>query len=207
MENFQPAKMPKQYFDVINIAETQGCSIEEAHKIAARFRREKVFLNDFYQVNMRYVEWPGGKQIAHLSIKRRDKEAIHDWRHIQEIKNLLVGEECEGFELYPAESRLVDEANQYHLWVFTDSTVRIPVGDYDRKVGTPEDAAKYGAKQRAWEPKAANPLLDAAKGILDLLRSTPEMEMAAYVTRGEAVITRYIRDLETAVAEAERKEG
>jgi len=30
---------------------------------------------------------------------------------------MIVGEEHEAFEVYPAESRLVDTANQYHLWV------------------------------------------------------------------------------------------
>lgn len=150
MKPFQKARMPKEYYDVINIAETQNVTIDEAHKIATRFRKERVYMNDIYQVNIADCDFYGSPMI-HLSIKRRDKEAIHDWRHLQEIKNLLVGPECEGFELYPAESRLVDEANQYHLWVFTNPEQRIPVGDPTRKVGTPEQAARHGAKQRPFE--------------------------------------------------------
>lgn len=147
MQPFQPAKMPKAYFDIINIMETQNVSSEVAHEIAAKFRKEKVFLNDLYQVNVAEVvifDLPG----VHLSIKRRDREIIHDWRHLQQIKNMLVGEECEGFELYPAESRLTDEANQYHLWCFKSDKARIPVGNTARFVSGPEEAAKHGAKQR-----------------------------------------------------------
>ena len=48
-----------------------------------------------------------------LSIKRRDRAPVHDWRELQQIKNMIVGDEHEGFEVYPAESRLVDTANQY----------------------------------------------------------------------------------------------
>lgn len=56
--------------------------------------------------------------VIHLSIKRRDRHPIHDWRHLQRIKNELVGTEYDAVELYPAERRKVDTANQYHLWVF-----------------------------------------------------------------------------------------
>lgn len=86
---------------------------------------EEVYLNDRYQVAKRTIE---DGRMVHLSIKRVDREPIHDWRDLQAIKNMLVGPECEAIEIYPAESRLVDTANQYHLWVFTDETYRIPVG-------------------------------------------------------------------------------
>lgn len=66
--------------------------------------------------------------IVHLSIRRTDRQAIHDWRHLQKIKNELIGRENEAIELYPAESRLVDEANQFHLFGFADPTLRWPVG-------------------------------------------------------------------------------
>jgi len=57
-------------------------------------------------------------QMTYISIKNRDKTAIHDWRHFQQIKNELVSPECEAVEIYPNEDRLVDTANQYHLFVF-----------------------------------------------------------------------------------------
>jgi len=52
-----------------------------------------------------------------LSIKRKDREVIHDWREIQKIKNTICGNDREGLELYPSEKRLVDTSNQYHIFV------------------------------------------------------------------------------------------
>jgi hypothetical protein len=73
----------------------------------------EVFDNGKYQVIVR-AEQEGWEW---LSIKRKDREVIHDWRELQEIKNAICGEEREAVELYPAESRLVDSSNQFHLWV------------------------------------------------------------------------------------------
>lgn len=69
--------------------------------------------------------------MVHLSIKRFDRAPIHDWRVMQEIKNKILGPEHEAVELYPAESRLTDTANQYHLWCFKDAAARFPFGYFD----------------------------------------------------------------------------
>lgn len=109
------------------------------------------YLNNLYQVEVRDADvrgedWP---PMLWLSIKRRDKNPIHDWRDLQRIKSEIVGPDCEGVEIYPAESRLVDSANQYHLWVIREPGIRFPFGFFDgRQVMGPEDAAKMGAKQR-----------------------------------------------------------
>lgn len=103
---------------------------------------EEVWVNDIYTVQVRrHLKVPAvldeeGKPflICWLSIKRNDQAPITDWRHMQWIKNQLVGEECEGCELFPAESRLVDGANQYHLWVFENPTFRFPFGFTERSV-------------------------------------------------------------------------
>jgi len=100
-------------------------------------RHEKIWLNDRYQVNVRRCEAPGEGQwpaMLHLSIKRIDRSPVHDWRDLQEIKNMIVGPECEAVELYPAESRKVDTANQYHLWVIETPDIRFPFGFVDRLV-------------------------------------------------------------------------
>ena len=108
--------------------------------------------NDLYQVQMRLFFNDSFKaEMAHLNIRRVDGAAIFDWRHRQLIKNQLVGEECEGFEVYPAESRLSDTSNKYHLWVFTDARLRLPVkvnGDDRRDVITEEIRSPAGARQR-----------------------------------------------------------
>lgn len=59
----------------------------------------------------------------HLLIARRDGKPIHEWHTLQRIKNTLVGPEFEAVELYPAQSRLIDTGNVYHLWVFLDQPI------------------------------------------------------------------------------------
>jgi hypothetical protein len=86
-----------------------------------------------------------------LSIRRQDRKAIRDWRHFQRIKNELCGPEREAIELFPAESRLVDGANQYHLWVFPEGQ-HVPIGwEVDRMVTGADEAAAIGAVQRDLE--------------------------------------------------------
>ena len=114
--------------------------------------QDKVWINDIYQVNVREH---GGLDVGeplivvHLSIKRRDKQPCKDWRHFQLIKNQLVGDECEGVEIYPAESRLVDTSNQYHIWCIKDPKYTFPFG-WDAGRITAEGSVG-GAIQRDFE--------------------------------------------------------
>ena len=94
---------------------------------------DKVFVNGTYQVNVKYLEPAGIKGWIWLSIKRKDKEVINDWREMQKIKNAIAGEEREGVELYPAESRLVDTSNQFHIFVMPEGD-KFPFGYGDRLV-------------------------------------------------------------------------
>lgn len=106
----------------------------------------EIWLNSRYQVVKSLVGDGDMGPLIHLSIKRRDRASMHDWRELQRIKNELVGPDAEGVELYPAESRLVDTSNQYHLWVFPK--FKFPFGYGDRMVAL-ESAA--GAQQRPFE--------------------------------------------------------
>ena len=118
------------------------------HSLVAQGKFDACWLNDTYTVLVREFIVPNWPQpMTHLSIKRNDKDWIHDWRDLQQIKNEVLGIEREGIELYPAESRLVDEANQYHLYVLPAGH-EWPVGVDERQIGTPEDAEKAGARQR-----------------------------------------------------------
>jgi hypothetical protein len=106
----------------------------------------KILLNDTYQVLLRDAEsGPGWPPMYWLSIRRLDREPVMDWRDLQQIKNMIVGPEHEGMEIFPAESRLVDSANQYHLWVFKDKTFRLPFGFNTRYV---EDKHQIGHSQQ-----------------------------------------------------------
>lgn len=71
-----------------------------------------------------------------LGITAIDETARHDWREFQQLKNHLVGDEWEGIELYPAESRLVDPSNRFYLWCIPKDVIPwgLP-GDF-RRVNT-----------------------------------------------------------------------
>jgi len=94
--------------------------------------------NDVYAVHR--IVWagrgPDGCDIVQLSIKRHDRAPAKDWRDFQRIKNQLTHPECEGMELYPAESRLVDTSTQFHIWVVADPKYRWPVGYNEGRVIT-----------------------------------------------------------------------
>lgn len=106
----------------------------------ARKAVTRAWLNNAYQVNIDKAPRHGfpGTTLWHLSIKRLDKRAVHDWRDLQAIKNMLAGPQYEAVELYPSRSRTVDQANQYHLWVFVaqagSDAPQLPFGWTDRSV-------------------------------------------------------------------------
>ena len=91
--------------------------------------------------------------MTHLSIRRIDRKACRDWRDFQAIKNQLCGPEREGIELYPAESRVVDTANQFHLWVMPEG-VKLEIGWAVGSVYGPDEMPVPGAVQRAFEEVA-----------------------------------------------------
>jgi hypothetical protein len=152
MTPFLPATLPAAALDVEASIAKFGLTREEAEVVVDRLARQRQFLNDRYQVAVTSIgdAFSIGCEVLHLSIKRRDKEPMHDWRDLQQIKNMLVGPECEGMELYPAESRLVDGANQYHLFVFAKPGMRFPLGFQERLVSGPDAASSIGAKQRGF---------------------------------------------------------
>jgi hypothetical protein len=82
---------------------------------------DEVWRNDVYLVSvMRAAGKWEGQTVVHLSIKRHDAQPVTDWPEKQAIKNQLVGENCEGLELYPAETRKHD--------LIADPTYRLPFG-------------------------------------------------------------------------------
>jgi len=125
---------PEQDRDWVDkVVAKYGIPREEALKELRHNDTLEVWKNDIYLVlvdrnNEEYNGW------VHLSFRRNDREPVTDWRHKQLIKNQLVGEECEAAELFPAESRLVDTANQFHLWCWPETEHRFPFGWDDRVV-------------------------------------------------------------------------
>lgn len=113
-----------------------GMSKKEARKIVGALARQDIRMSECgtYQATLTDVParagWP---PMVWISFKRVDREPIFDWRIKQEIKNALVGPEREACELFPAESRLVDESNQYHLWALPEG-MAFPFGYQKRSV-------------------------------------------------------------------------
>ena len=116
-----------------------------------RVANEVYYVNDIYQVIMNEEE-----NSIWLSIKNHDRTTDIPWQHKQWIKNDLCGEEAEAVELFPAQSRIWNTANQYHLFVMKDN-VRIPIGfDFGGPVELKENASEFGAKQTYQSIKPSN---------------------------------------------------
>ena len=105
-----------------------------------------VWRNSRYQVVVRNCGDAASPAIVWLSIKRHDGHPARDWRDLQRTKNELVGTEVEALELFPAESRLVDNANQTHVWCFPG--FRFPFGFQARLVSE----GTQGVTQRPFSP-------------------------------------------------------
>lgn len=148
---FLPASHPAEAYSYEYWMKAAQVTKAEAKQIVQAFKSERVMLSSCgtYQVNLRRVETGFGVMMVHISCKRRDRQPLHDWRVKQEIKNAIVGPDCEAVELYPAERRLVDTANQYHLWAFDDPRMDFPFGYGERLVLGPGDGPSIpGAVQR-----------------------------------------------------------
>ena len=126
-----------------NMVNSSGLTRSQAREQLKLYKNEhkRHFQNSYYKVTVR--DMPGADVVRHLSVTHRDGGTGRDWRDYQQIKNDLIGKECEAVELYPADSRLVDSADSFHLWGVTDEKFRFPVGfgerlvsDCNREVGT-----------------------------------------------------------------------
>jgi hypothetical protein len=106
----------------------------------------------------------GFPRVLHISFKHRLNIAITDFRDMQEIKNALVHKEAMAIQIFPAESQLVDMANQFHLWVFVpdcwpqipankEEWPWLPVGFQDGRLVS--KLAPKGGRQRTFEPHNA----------------------------------------------------
>jgi hypothetical protein len=134
---------------VNHMVKTFKCSYQEG--ISKLKEQNEIWRNDLYQVVVRKNKTIyDSKEIGmtHLSIKRIDNASIHNWRDLQQIKNMIMNENCIGLEIYPSETNLVDTANQYHLWVFDDPTFRLPFGFNAGRIVSYETPKGTGVNQQ-----------------------------------------------------------
>jgi len=81
-----------------------------------------------FRNNLYFVVIEMTSPLIHACIRRHDRRPCTDWNHLQQIKSELIGPEHEAVELFPAESRLVNTTNEYHLWAHPNSGYRFPFG-------------------------------------------------------------------------------
>lgn len=113
--------------------------------------RYEAWGSDRYDVLVR--RHPDGR--VHLSIKRNDRSPIRDWRHLQQIKNEILGPETAAVEVFPPESQLVDSANEYHLWHTPEMAESLGGGSrlvMDPATNRANQIPGGVGKQRGWEP-------------------------------------------------------
>lgn len=112
------------------------------------------YRNDLYSVFVRDI----GKGALHISFHSHDRSPVHDWRHMQAIKNEVAGPERIAVEVFPAESKLVDTSNEYHLFVLPPGVdMGFGFADEEGLVMSPEEMEEsLGgptlARQRPWQP-------------------------------------------------------
>jgi hypothetical protein len=87
------------------------------------------YRNNLYSVQ----EFALGGGLVKLMIRRHDDKAVHNWKHLQRIKNEICGPDREAVEVYPKASELVDEAHMYWLWVMPADFV----GPWAKEPATP----------------------------------------------------------------------
>lgn len=57
--------------------------------------------------------------VEHACIRNAEASDI-PWAEKQRIKRELFGKWTTAIEVFPADDRLVDQANMYHLWILPD---------------------------------------------------------------------------------------
>lgn len=144
---------PKAIADIERIVEHFKVTREEAIAQYREVEADDIFINSKYQVNIRRgpctVDGIGETEMVHISIKRIDKRPVRDWRDLQRIKDELLGRNCEAVEVFPAQDRMVDTANQYHLWGIANEDFRFPFGFEQRFVAdAPENPEEHSMQQR-----------------------------------------------------------
>jgi hypothetical protein len=85
-------------------------------KFAKKRYFDRFMANDILSAQTYIIpgEWP-----ILIGIRRHDQRKSISWSTKQRVKNELFGEESIALEVFPPESKLIDQANIYWIWVFT----------------------------------------------------------------------------------------
>jgi hypothetical protein len=120
--------------------------------------------------------------LIHISYHRRDRAPIRDWRIGQRIKTEVAGAEWEGIEIYPAESRVVDTSNEFHIWCMESLPFGFDVGE--RLTQDQLDGSKFasGAVQRD------DPDVDTSEEDPDTLENLTRIRTPSFPAKSEVLL-------------------
>jgi hypothetical protein len=94
---------------------------------------ESWWRNSFYLVFRKELQPEEGIEgPVRLSIRRNDGKAIREWKHLQRVKNEVVGAEREAVEIFPPQTMVVSMNHEHHLFVTPVGVSSIYV--YEEKV-------------------------------------------------------------------------
>lgn len=150
MERAKPLPLhPTRRREMVRWAESVGYNADKIEEIIAEAETATTYMNDLYVATVvpadkHHENWP---DMVQLSIRRLDRRAIHDWRHLQQIKTDLFGPDAEAVELYPSSTRVVDTANSYHLFVLVEPGTMFPFG-WTQGLRTEQGIAGIAHQQR-----------------------------------------------------------
>lgn len=105
---------------------------------------EQYWRNSFYTVMVKHiVPSEGVEGPVRLDIRHNQDKAIREWKHLQRIKNELVGEEREAMEIFPPQSMIANMSNMHNLFVTPVGVSSVYV--YDEKMRNHNVTDPYAA--------------------------------------------------------------
>lgn len=129
---------------------TRRQAIEQVRATTRDLEQDALFKSSLYQVMVR------DRDGLHVTVKRLDREPIFERDDLVEIGRQFTPEDAIAVELYPAESRVVDTANQYHIFC-VPSVIKSESGDASlalhdvvRQTAAKEDGRNAGDDWSMW---------------------------------------------------------
>lgn len=155
--DFSPAAYPPEAFSYAVVMQKFGLSKAAAKRAIAELKAHEVVRSSTHQV-ARIGQAGGRPGVVWLTIKRRDRSPILDRRELAWIAAALIPETV-AIELLPVNWRVVDTANQYHVFGFPLADLPALLGQAPQLV-TPPHLGCWRALQ-SWK-EAAFPGREAA---------------------------------------------
>lgn len=132
---FRAAAYPPEAFSY-QVAMTKfGLTKAAAKRAVAELKQHRVLLSSTHQV-ARMTQTFGGATVAWLTCKRLDRAPILDRRELGQIAEALLPGTV-ALELLPAPDRLVDVANQFHIFGLSYDDFQPFLGDQVERVQPP----------------------------------------------------------------------